>query len=206
MNIIFISPNFPLHFWNFCDRLRRLGANVFGIGDCPYESLAGEVRSSVTEYYHVTSLEDYSQVYRAAAYYAWKYGKIDHVESQNEYWLALEARLRDDFNVPFGLRSKDMAALQRKSQMKLAYKAAGVKTAGYRLIESRAGAREFASWAGYPVIIKPDRGVGASRSSRKSPRTAATSWRSTSPGMSRPLTASRTPMGMSSSTPGRSWR
>ena len=162
MNIIFISPNFPLHFWNFCDRLRRLGANVLGIGDCPYESLANEVKSSVTEYYHVSSLEDYREVYRAAAYYAWKYGKIDHVESQNEYWLALEARLRDDFNVPFGLRSKDMAALQRKSQMKLAYKAAGVKTAGYRLIESRAGAREFASWAGYPVIIKPDRGVGAS--------------------------------------------
>lgn len=162
MNIIFISPNFPLHFWNFCDRLRRLGANVLGIGDCPYESLANEVKSSVTGYYHVSSLEDYREVYRAAAYYAWKYGKIDHVESQNEYWLALEARLRDDFNVPFGLRSKDMAALQRKSQMKLAYKAAGVKTAGYRLIESRAGAREFASWAGYPVIIKPDKGVGAS--------------------------------------------
>ena len=32
MNVIFISPHFPHHFYNFCDRLKHLGVNVLGIG------------------------------------------------------------------------------------------------------------------------------------------------------------------------------
>ena len=162
MNFIFVSPQFPHTYWEFCHRLKQNGVTVLGIGDTPYESLSNELKGSLDDWYYVPNMEDYDRMYRAVAFLASKWGRIDWIESNNEYWLALEARLRDDFNVPFGLRSKDMAALQRKSQMKLAYKAAGVKTAGYRLIESRAGAREFASWAGYPVIIKPDKGVGAS--------------------------------------------
>lgn len=33
MNVIIISPNFPQNFWHFCDRLKRNGCNVLGIGD-----------------------------------------------------------------------------------------------------------------------------------------------------------------------------
>lgn len=162
MNIIFISPNFPLHFYNFCDRLKRLGANVLGIGDCPYDNLRQEVKDSVTEYYYVSSLEDYDQVMRATAFFTFKYGKIDHVESQNEYWLELEARLRDDFNIPNGWRTKDMEAVKLKSQMKLGYKKAKVKTARHLLISTRDDAQAFAKKVGLPVIVKPDNGVGAS--------------------------------------------
>ena len=39
MNVIFISPQFPSNYWNFCDRLRRNGVNVLGIGDAPYDGL-----------------------------------------------------------------------------------------------------------------------------------------------------------------------
>ena len=28
MNFIFISPNFPHTYWNFCDRLKKNGVNV----------------------------------------------------------------------------------------------------------------------------------------------------------------------------------
>ena len=39
MNFIFISPNFPHTYWNFCDRLKKNGVNVLGIGDAPYDGL-----------------------------------------------------------------------------------------------------------------------------------------------------------------------
>ena len=39
MNFIFISPNFPKSYWNFCDRLKKRGVNVLGIGDAPYDEL-----------------------------------------------------------------------------------------------------------------------------------------------------------------------
>lgn len=162
MNVIFISPNFPLHFYNFCNRLKHLGCNVLGIGDCPYDNLNDNVKSSLTEYYYVNSLEDYDQVMRAAAFFTFKYGKIDHIESQNEYWLTTEARLREDFNVKSGLRPADLWKVKLKSKMKTIYAKAGIPTARFRLIDSESKARKFAKMVGYPLIIKPDNGVGAS--------------------------------------------
>ena len=39
MNLIFISPNFPLYYWNFCKSLKDRGVTVLGIGDAPYDEL-----------------------------------------------------------------------------------------------------------------------------------------------------------------------
>ena len=53
MNFIFISPNFPHTYWQFCDRLKRNGINVLGIGDAPYDSLEEPLKAALTEYYKV---------------------------------------------------------------------------------------------------------------------------------------------------------
>ena len=58
MNYIFISPNFPHTYWQFCDRLKRNGVNVLGIGDAPYDMLEEDLKRSLTEYYRVDSLEN----------------------------------------------------------------------------------------------------------------------------------------------------
>ena len=65
MNYIFISPNFPHTYWQFCDRLKKNGVNVLGIGDAPYDMLEEDLKRSLTEYYRVDSLENYDEVYRA---------------------------------------------------------------------------------------------------------------------------------------------
>ncbi len=49
-NIIFISPNFPTNYWQFCKELKNNGMNVLGIGDQPYDELAYEVKNSLNEY------------------------------------------------------------------------------------------------------------------------------------------------------------
>ena len=105
MNFVFISPHFPHTYWQFCDRLRRNGINVLGIGDAPYDSLEAPLKAALTEYYRVDSLEDYDKVYRAVAFFAFRYGKIDWIESMNEYWLEQDARLRTDFNITTGIRA-----------------------------------------------------------------------------------------------------
>ena len=96
MNVIFISPHFPDYFYNFCDRLKVRGVRVLGIGDANYENLPYHTKLALTEYYRVDDLENYDSVYRACAYFTWHYGKIDWIESQNEYWLELEATLRNE--------------------------------------------------------------------------------------------------------------
>ena len=67
MNFIFISPNFPQTYWNFCDRLRRRGVTVLGIGDASYDSLEPQLKGALNEYYRVDSLEVYEAVFKAVA-------------------------------------------------------------------------------------------------------------------------------------------
>lgn len=50
MNFIFISPQFPHTYWEFCNRLKQNGVNVLGIADAPYDSLRQELKDSLTEY------------------------------------------------------------------------------------------------------------------------------------------------------------
>lgn len=162
MNFIFISPNFPHTYWQFCDRLKKKGVNVLGIGDCPYDFLEPELKASLTEYYRVGSMEDYDSMYRAVAFLAFKYGKIDWLESNNEYWLEQDARLRKDFNITTGVQPDELALWKSKSAMKPVYKEAGIPTARNHKISDIDAAKKFLKEiGGYPVIVKPDVGVGA---------------------------------------------
>ncbi len=161
MNVVFISPHFPEYYHNFCSRLKDRGVNVLGVGDCPYDMISDETKNSLTEYYYVGSLENYDEVYRACAYFSSQYGKIDWIESENEYWLELEATLRRDFNVTTGPQIQDMRWMKFKSAMKEVYKSAGLKVADYIKLDTLDEALEFTKKNGYPVIVKPDNGVGA---------------------------------------------
>lgn len=161
MNFIFISPHFPHTYWQFCDRLKRNGVNVLGIADAPYDSLEEPLKAALTEYYRVDNMEDYDQMYRAVAFFAFKYGKIDWIESLNEYWLGQDARLRTDFNVTTGIRSDRIDFIKEKSMMKKIYMDFGIPTARQHKVTTREAGREFIRKVGYPVIVKPDIGVGA---------------------------------------------
>ena len=167
MNFIFISPNFPTNYYQFIEGLSVYGINVLGIGDSEYDALSDSLKSHLTEYYKVNSLNDYDAVYRAVAFFAFKYGKIDWIESNNEYWMEQDAKLRDDFNITTGIHSDTIMGLRYKSAMKAFYKKAHVKTARYHLLEEHVEtAVVFAKKVGSPCIIKPDNGMGASHTSK----------------------------------------
>ena len=161
-NFIFISPGFPGNYENFCIALRANGVNVLGIGDTPYDMLSASLKSALTEYYRVDNMEDYDAMFRAVAFLSFRHGKIDWLESNNEYWLMQDAKLREDFHITTGLMPKDMALIKYKSRMKEGYRKAGVPTARWHLINDLKSAQAFIRQVGYPVIVKPDSGVGAS--------------------------------------------
>ena len=86
-NFVFISPTFPKTYYQFPQSWKNLGGNALCIGEDSYDSLSPELKEATTEYYQVSSLMDYDEVYRAVAWFAHKYGKIDWLESNNEFWL-----------------------------------------------------------------------------------------------------------------------
>ena len=161
-NFIFISPNFPTNYWQFCRELKNDGMNVLGIGDQPYDELKPELKDSLNEYYKVGSLENYDEVYRAVAFFIFKYGRIDWLESNNEYWLERDAALRTDFHITSGFQTEDMPRIKYKSKMKEYYRKAGIATARYHMVDDLNGCKAFIKQVGYPVVVKPDNGVGAS--------------------------------------------
>lgn len=161
MNFIFISPHFPANYWNFCVQLKLNGVNVLGIGDAPYDSLVLGLKNALTEYYRVDNMEDYDQMLRAVAYFTFKYGKIDWLESNNEYWLDQDARLREDFNIGNGFRPHEIARIKSKYRMKETYKKAGIPAPDCIYADDWEAAKKFAAVHGYPLILKPDSGVGA---------------------------------------------
>ena len=165
-NFVFISPNFPASYWKFCAELKNNGMRVLGIGDCPFDELKQELRDNLHEYFKVSSLESYDEVFKAVAFFTYKYGKIDWLESNNEYWLERDAKLRTEFHITSGFMEADMEKVKCKSAMKAYYAKAGIPAARYHLVEGYEDAVKFANEVGYPVVVKPDNGVGASHTYR----------------------------------------
>ncbi len=160
MNVVFMSPSFPPNYYNFVVALRRNGVNVLGIGDTPYRELRPELRDALTEYYWVGDPHDYELLLRACGLFIHRYGRLDRIESHNEYWLESDARLRTDFNV-YGPKADEMAQVKFKSQMKETFVAAGIEVAPGQVVRTPEAAEAFIGEVGYPVVAKPDSGVGA---------------------------------------------
>jgi len=160
MNYVYLSPHFPPNYYNFCGGLRKHGVNVLGLGDTDYYSLKPELKAAITEYFKVEDLHNYDELLRAMGYFIHKYGRIDGVDSHNEYWLETEAKLRTDFNIA-GVKLDKLGMIKHKSDMKRVYQKAKVDVARGAVIHSQEEALKLINETGYPVVAKPDKGVGA---------------------------------------------
>ena len=123
------------------------------------------MRAHLTLYYKVNFIEDYREVYKALAYLSFSHGKIDVLESHNEHYLDLEAALRLDFNIR-GLKPKELATIKSKAAMKRVFQAAQVATVEGQRVDSITQALTHAQRLGFPLVAKPDVGVGAAHTQR----------------------------------------
>lgn len=162
MNVVFLSPHFPPNYYQFCVHLHQLGVNVLGLADEPYDRLKPELKASLAEYFRVNDMNNYDELVRACGFLTHRFGKIDRIDSQNEYWLDMEARLREDFNV-FGLKPGDMPAIKRKSIMKKVFVKSGMSVSRGEVVHTIREAKRLIKETGYPVVAKPDVGVGAAK-------------------------------------------
>lgn len=160
-NFVFISPHFPETYYRFCKALKERGFCVLGIGDEYYDNLTNEMKESLDEYYQCFNMDDFYNEIKAVNYFQNKYGHIDYIESNNEYWLSRDAKLREIFNVSTGIRGKDIEFYQHKSKMKELFIKAKANVAKYCLVTTKEDLIKFVNEVNYPVFIKPDVGMGA---------------------------------------------
>jgi hypothetical protein len=160
MNFVFLSPHFPPNYYQFAVALKKHGVTVLGLADESYDSLRPELKSALTEYFRVNDMHNYDELLRALGFFTHRYGKLDRIDSHNEYWLETEARLRTDFNIP-GIHSDQIYRIKRKSLMREVFLKAGIKIARGKMVKTLEDATELIQQTGYPVVAKPDIGVGA---------------------------------------------
>ena len=160
MNYLLVSPNFPISQEFFAKGLKEKGINVLGVGSESYDALSQTLKDNLVEYFRVNDLEDYEEVFRAVAFLTYKHGKIDRIESNDEYWLELDARLREDFNV-YGVKPKQLELTKYKSKMKTMFKEAGARVAKGYAANNKEELNGILKKLELPLIAKPDNGVGS---------------------------------------------
>lgn len=160
MNYLLVSPNFPISQEFFSKGLKEKGINVLGVGSESYDALSQTLKDNLVEYFRVNDLEDYEEVFRAVAFLTYKHGKIDRIESNNEYWLELDARLREDFNI-YGVKPKQLELTKYKSKMKTMFKEAGARVAKGYAANNKEELNGILKKLELPLIAKPDNGVGS---------------------------------------------
>ena len=165
-NFLFISPNYPANYWQFCRALKQQGLRVLGIGDAPKESLEPRLLEALDDYQQVGAIDCYEEMHVAVTRYVETYGPMDWLESNNEYWLGQDARLRTAFHIESGFQHQDMPTIRCKSLMKSIYQKAGIPVARYHVVDDFKHCAAFAAEVGYPVVVKPDDGHGITNASK----------------------------------------
>ena len=157
-----LSPHFPPNHWLYARRLRETGATVLGIADAAYHSASPRAAGRPAEYYRVDDTPLDRRSTRRSRFRR-SHGRIDRLESLNEYWLETDAASAASSTSPGSVSRQ--GRIKRKWAMKNGVPG-GRDPRCARPVLPRSGApdaRRFVAEVGYPFIAKPDVGVGAAR-------------------------------------------
>ncbi|MEO6651481.1 MAG: ATP-grasp domain-containing protein [Ilumatobacteraceae bacterium] len=160
MNVILLEPSFPVNQQEFARALAESGATVIGIGERPEHSLDPQVAGWLTHYEQVDSVVDDDAVERAVRTVqgmVW----VDRLEATVEAHVMTAARVREATGIP-GTSVRTAHLCRDKPEMKDVLRAAGIACARSTGASSADEVRAFAATVGYPLIVKPPDGAGAS--------------------------------------------
>jgi len=160
MNVVLVEPFFPNNQRQFARALAEAGATVIGIGEYPAESFDDDLRGWLDHYEQVRSVTDVEDMIRAVRRVQDRLW-VDRIEATIEAHIMSTAEVREACTIP-GTSVHTAWLCRDKPSMKEALRAAGVPTAASAAVGSAAEAHSFAAQVGFPVILKPRSGAGAS--------------------------------------------
>jgi carbamoylphosphate synthase large subunit len=164
MDVVFVEPAFPYNQREFVRALASVGARVIGIGERPLSALDDELKHWLTHYEQIGSVVDEQQLLGAVKRVQ-VLSRVERLEATVEAHIMPAAVVREACGIP-GTSAHTAWLCRDKPSMKDALRAAGIPCAQSTSADSFAGAMEFARHAGFPLIVKPRAGAGASGTTR----------------------------------------
>ena len=164
MHIVFIEPRFPTNQRQFIRGLAEVGATISAIGEGSKDSLDDELRHWLTHYEEVRNVCNEQQVLDAVRFIQ-RHKHVDRLEAVVEAHIMPCAHVREAAGIP-GTTARTAFLCRDKPAMKEVLRAGGVPCAASTAADTAAEARAFAERVGYPLILKPRDGAGASGATR----------------------------------------
>jgi hypothetical protein len=164
MHVVFIEPCFPANQKEFVRALHQAGAAVTGIGERPKEALDSDLRRWLVHYEQVPTVIDAEAIARTVAWVADRM-PVDRLEATVEAHVMAAAQVREALGIP-GTTVRTAWLCRDKPAMKEVLREGGVATAASMGSDSPDEILRFAAAVGYPLIVKPRSGAGASGATR----------------------------------------
>jgi hypothetical protein len=164
MHVVFIEPRFPGNQKLFVKALAEVGATVTAIGEGGKASLDDDLKHWLTHYEEVGNVTDEAAVLGALRFVQSKQ-HVDRLEATIEAHIMPIAKVRETAGIP-GTSVRTAFLCRDKPAMKQVLRDGGVPCAQSTAAASAAEVHAFADEVGFPLILKPRDGAGASGAAR----------------------------------------
>jgi len=164
MHVVFVEPCFPANQKEFVRGLALTGAVVSGVGERPKEALDDDLRRWLTHYEQVPTVVDADVLERAVR---WLHQRldVDRIEATVEAHVMAAAETRERLGIQ-GTSVRTAYLCRDKPAMKEVLREGGVPCARSLGSGNADEILGFAREVGYPLIVKPRSGAGASGTER----------------------------------------
>ena len=161
MHVIFIAPHFPANQRNFVRALKEIGCRVTGIVDSPIQYVDSETKSYLDDYEEVPSVTSLEAVTQAVRKIQKRGPWVHYLEAAIEAHVLVCSRVRELCGIP-GLPHYVTELCRDKVIMKKYLRDRGFPVARDAAVDNANDARKGAKHIGFPLILKPRSGAGAS--------------------------------------------
>jgi hypothetical protein len=160
-HVVFVAPHFLQNTNRYVRAFSALaGVTLSVISEDPEEAIPPTLRPRIAGHYQVKSSFDAAELTAAARAISRGVGRIDRLAGALEELQVPMAAVRDAVDIE-GIRGPVAQSFRDKDRMKDVLRAHGVPVARSGLAHSPQALRKFIDEVGFPVIVKPQAGLGA---------------------------------------------
>lgn len=160
-HVVLVAPHFLENTNRYVAAFAALdGLTLSVISRDPERAIPAELRKRVAGHYQVRHVADAEQLAAAVKSLASRVGRVDRLVGALEQLQLPIARARELAGVP-GMKTEVARRFRDKDLMKEVLRRAGVPVAASRLVSSATELQAFIDQVGFPIIVKPQAGVGS---------------------------------------------
>ncbi len=165
-HVVFVAPHFLKNTNRYVQAFAELdGVTLSVISEDAARALPEELTARIAGHYQVQNIGDGEQLAKAAKALGTSVGKVDRLTGALEQLQLPMAEARQLIDLP-GMHVEGARRFREKDLMKSVLRGQGVPVAASELVSSPEELKRFIGKVGFPIIVKPQAGLGTRNTQR----------------------------------------